>query len=230
MMILDILYDSLKYSFSNPKNILKLGLFELFSIFFIPSFFVSGYQYKIIKHSLNLMIHENTQMVELNGFKELFINGIKLYFVKLVYLIIPVSLMILLRLDIIQGLSYLALFTLLFVVMYCYSYVAIAHMIRHDSVRKAFNLKEITNIILNGIGIRVLVGLLIGFIIIYGGCGLFIDDFAYYLSIIINVHFVVFSHMVSVVSVILFLITALFFQPFFHIMVARISGMTYTDL
>ena len=65
-MIFDILCDSLKYTFSNPKNILKLGILELFSVFLIPAFFVSGYQYRIIDHSLSSVIGGDVQMVELN--------------------------------------------------------------------------------------------------------------------------------------------------------------------
>lgn len=103
-MILDIIYDSLKYSFSSPKTVLKLGVFELMSIFIVPIFVVSGYQFKIIDESLDFMIYDDVNIAQLNGFKTLFVNGLKIYFAKLIYLIVPIILLAFLCLGIIDDL------------------------------------------------------------------------------------------------------------------------------
>ena len=228
-MIFDILCDSLKYTFSNPKNILKLGILELFSVFLIPAFFVSGYQYRIIDHSLSSVIGGDVQMVELNGFKELFFNGIKVYAVKVIYLLIPLLLMFVLNLDFIHGALDFILFAILFVLAFSYGYIAIAHMVKKNSFKKAFNLNEINHIILNQIGLRLIFGVLIGFIVIYSGLGLFLDDFVRFLNLFITADITIFSFSIDLAGIVTMIIFGLFVQPFLHILVARIVGMVYMD-
>lgn len=228
-MIIDVLCDSLKYSFSNPKNILKLGLFELFSVFFIPAFFVSGYQYKIIEHSLDSIIGGDDQMVEFNGFKELFFNGIKVYVVKVIYLLIPLVVVFLLRWDVVHGAFEFIVFSILFVLTYSYGYIAIAHMIKKNSFKKAFNLNEINHIIISQIGLKLVLGVLIGFVIIYSGLGVFLDDFVSLLNLFITVDITIFSFSIDLAGFVVLIIFGLFVQPFLHVLVARITGMVYMD-
>lgn len=225
-MILDIIYDSLKYSFSSPKTVLKLGVFELMSIFIVPIFVVSGYQFKIIDESLDFMIYDDVNIAQLNGFKTLFVNGLKIYFAKLIYLIVPIILLAFLCLGIIDDLIGSIVSILLFAILYCFCYVAIPNMVKYNSFKKAFDLKEIHNIIKSNLGYKLLFGVFIAFALIYHVCNVLLRESLCYVDSFLNIDFMVFSS-ISLAALISFIVTGLIIQPFMHILVARISGLLY---
>lgn len=85
-MILNILNDSIRYTFSNPKTFIKIILCEIFSAFIIPFLIICGFQYKIIEDSLENIIFEDSKLSELTGIKKLLKDGVKVFFVKFTYL------------------------------------------------------------------------------------------------------------------------------------------------
>jgi Protein of unknown function (DUF4013) len=107
MDISGIIKESLRYPFSDWKNILILGIFvvissiignaislgytnnyvifSLIGVGFIAGLFVNGYIFKIIKTSL----HEENKPPEFNALINMFIDGIKVFIVSIVYLAAP---------------------------------------------------------------------------------------------------------------------------------------------
>lgn len=107
MDISGIIKDSFRYPFSDWKNILILGIFVVISsiignaislgytnnyvifllicVGFITGLFVNGYMFKIIKTSLN----EENKPPEFNAWINMFIDGIKVFIVSIVYLAVP---------------------------------------------------------------------------------------------------------------------------------------------
>lgn len=107
----EIVKDAVKYPFSDWKKIFILGIIVLLSninrinplfgstmeliiilsiIGFLISFFARGYQYRILKSS----ILEISKLPDFNSWKEMFIDGLKVFLVSIVYLI-PAILIIL---------------------------------------------------------------------------------------------------------------------------------------
>jgi len=99
----NIIKDSLRYPFSDWKKIIIFGFILLFSrvttfffqfrLYMITSllifligvlilFFLLGYEFKIIKSTFN----GAKELPKLNDWTDMFISGIKIYIVRLVYL------------------------------------------------------------------------------------------------------------------------------------------------
>ena len=104
MNMSEIIKDSLRYPFSDWKKILIFGFITLvssltaliffnhiinivtifiFLIGFFISFFILGYEYRIIKYTLN----GTTELPKFNSWNGMFKDGIKNYIVHLIYLI-----------------------------------------------------------------------------------------------------------------------------------------------
>ena len=116
-----IIKDSLKYPFTDWKNILILGIlvvvssiignaislgytnnyviFPLICVGFITGLFVNGYMFKIIKTSLN----EENKLPGFNAWINILIDGIKVFLVSIVYLVVPILIIILLILLLFTG-------------------------------------------------------------------------------------------------------------------------------
>ncbi|MBZ2166547.1 DUF4013 domain-containing protein [Methanobacterium spitsbergense] len=121
MDISGIIKDSLRYPFTDWKNILILGiivwvssiignaislgytsnyvLFPLICVGFITGLFVNGYMFKIIKTSLN----EENKPPEFNAWTNMLIDGMKVFLVSIVYLVVPILIIILLILLLFTG-------------------------------------------------------------------------------------------------------------------------------
>ncbi|AEG19091.1 hypothetical protein MSWAN_2083 [Methanobacterium paludis] len=84
----EISSNALKYSLSNFKKVLILGILTITSFLIIPGFLVLGYLFKILKESLNGF----DNLPEFNEWSKMFIDGLKVFFVILVYSIIPAAL------------------------------------------------------------------------------------------------------------------------------------------
>ena len=121
MDISGIIKDSLKYPFTDWKNILILGIlvvvssiignaislgytnnyviFPLICVGFITGLFVNGYMFKIIKTSLN----EENKLPGFNAWINMLIDGIKVFLVSIVYLAVPILIIMLLILLLFTG-------------------------------------------------------------------------------------------------------------------------------
>ena len=83
MNISDIISDSLKYPSSNWGKVLILGVICIASILIVPIFLVYGYVFRIIKATLAGM----DELPEFDEIGEMFIDGLKILVVGIVYAI-----------------------------------------------------------------------------------------------------------------------------------------------
>ncbi|MBQ8017866.1 MAG: DUF4013 domain-containing protein [Methanobrevibacter sp.] len=163
----------------------------------------------------------------LNNFKTLLKNGIKIFFVKFIYLIFPLVLFLLTVTGSIPRFAGLIITGVLFVVLYVYCFIAIANMVYHDSFKKAFALNEIS-IVKNNIGWLLLFGLLMTILFIFYGVTAFLDEFIIFLGNFININAILFDSF-TVYKLLLLLISSLTVQPFIDILTARIAGVIYEN-
>lgn len=226
-MLLNILNDSVRYTFSNPKTFAKVILCEIFSVFIIPILIICGLQYKIIEESLHSIILEQSKLPDLSNFKTLLKNGTKVFLVKLIYLFIAWILFFLTVTGSIPMLTGLIITGVLFVVLYTYCFIGIANMVYHDSFKKAFALNEIS-IVKNTIGWLLLFGLLMTILFIFYGVTAFLDEFIIFLGNFINIKIILFDSITLYKLLILF-ISSFTVQPFNNILTARIMGIIYEN-
>lgn len=83
MNVSDIISDSIKYPSSNWGKVLILGVICIASILVIPIFLVYGYVFRIIKATLAGM----DELPEFDEIGEMFIDGLKILVVSIVYAI-----------------------------------------------------------------------------------------------------------------------------------------------
>ncbi|WP_052331744.1 DUF4013 domain-containing protein [Methanobrevibacter oralis] len=76
-MILDIYKDSFEFSAKKITTLLVMGVLSFFGFLIIPLIIVTGYNYNVIKSSIEGMINGGDVPPEIEGFKSLFINGLK---------------------------------------------------------------------------------------------------------------------------------------------------------
>lgn len=191
MDISGIIGDALRYPFSDWKKILILGILILISSiataimfigtfvgiknvvvkilifligYFIFGFLINGYKFKIIKTSLEGV----AELPEFNNWFEIFINGIKVYIVVIVYLLPSILIIIFAGLYLLPTLvglganpssinvntilSFLTAATLVFIaflyvlIILPINYMAIAHMANNNTkLRSAFRFHDIIN-------------------------------------------------------------------------------------
>jgi hypothetical protein len=173
MNISEIVGDAVRYPFSDWKKILILGLLTLFAelntilqtlgfknsglilfsliVLVLVFFFIGGYQYRIIKSSLN-----NVKVLpEFNAWLGMFIDGVKVSIVGIIYLIPGILILIAGIFMLIQfgmvvpNLSSIILIliaVLYIIIIIPISYMAISYMADNDSkLGVAFRLRKILN-------------------------------------------------------------------------------------
>ena len=156
-MILDIYKDSLEYSAKDLKTLLILGVTYFLSFLFLPIFLIYGYSYRVTKISVEGMINGNDPLPEFDNVIDMFVDGIKVIIVYLVYALIPFILFFLFAFissfiggygeSVLMGIG-----TIITVVALLFAYVmsmfGVAHMANNgDSLSKAFAFNEIIEII-----------------------------------------------------------------------------------
>lgn len=237
-MILDIYKDSLEYASKDFDSILKLGIFTLFSFIFIPIFFIEGYSYRVIKVATNGMINGDEPLPKFGNWKDMFIDGLKVIVVKLIYLVVPVVIFYLASVFTNNiGVKILAVIisVILFIVLDMFSMVAIPNMAQNDSFKSAFDFEGIFNT-LSSIGWLRYFGFYIGLRIIEGVIELIV--FAVLLLIFLIFLGVgsisgIFASIdtVSVIGLVIILLFVLFnslvVQPFLTIFDSRSIGLVY---
>ncbi|MGZ7068489.1 MAG: DUF4013 domain-containing protein [Methanobacterium sp.] len=83
MNISDIVSDSIKYPSSNWGKVLILGVIIIASILIVPIFLLYGYLFRIIKATLAGL----DELPEFDEIGEMFIDGLKIFVVAIVYAI-----------------------------------------------------------------------------------------------------------------------------------------------
>lgn len=226
-MILNILNDSIRYTFSNPKTFIKIILCEIFSAFIIPFLIICGFQYKIIEDSLENIIFEDSKLSELTGIKKLLKDGVKVFFVKFTYLIIPTVLSFAIVLGLIPKLTCSVINIIIFVVLYIYCYIAIANMVYYNSFKKAFAITEIS-VVKNNIGLLILLGLIVSVLFIFYAITTLLDNSILFLGQFIDINTLIFPSF-PLHNLLFLIIANLTIQPFIDILTARIIGIIYEN-
>lgn len=156
-MILDIYKDSLEYSAKDLKTLLILGVTYFLSFLFLPIFLIYGYSYRVTKISVEGMINGNDPLPEFDNVIDMFVDGIKVVIVYLVYLLVPFIIFFLFAFlsssiggygeSVLMGIG--TIFTIVALLFaYVMSMFGVAHMANNgDSLSKAFAFNEIIEII-----------------------------------------------------------------------------------
>ena len=191
---------------------------------FIVSLFILGYQYAIVRFSID-------KKEDLPGFSDvssMFINGVKYFIVLVAYSIVPLLVMLL-------GLMFagdsslmsavMLIACLLFVVSFFLVIMAINNMIAYDSLKKAFDLSEILDNI-SGLGWGKYIGTVIFALIV-----LMIINVAvsFILSFLTVVFAAVINNQALIVSIFITIIEALFVSSYCAVFFSRVCGSIYRE-
>ena len=88
-MILDIYKDSFEYSAKDWKTLIILGVCCFFSFLLIPAFLITGYNYRVIGTAVHGVINGRDPLPEFDDLIDMFVDGVKVVIVQIVYFIIP---------------------------------------------------------------------------------------------------------------------------------------------
>lgn len=83
--------DAMKYPSKDFKKVIILGLLMLISFLIIPAFMVTGYIFRVIKWSIAGV----EDLPEFDEWGKMFIDGLKIFVVEVVYFLVPVLIMFL---------------------------------------------------------------------------------------------------------------------------------------
>lgn len=190
---------------------------------FIMALFIMGYQYDIVKFSI-------AKKDELPGFNDILgmlINGIKYFIVTLAYNVVPI---IVLGIGIVaagesSALPVIVLISmLLFIIAFFLLIMALNNMIAHDSLKKAFDLREIIDNISN-LGWGKYIGIVLFTIIVY----MIIMAAVNFILTILTAIFAVSLSNALIVSVIIAIIEGLFIDSYGSLFYNRVCGSIYRE-
>ncbi len=156
-MILDIYKDALEYSAKDWKTLVILGVICLFSFLLLPAFLITGYNYRVINTAVHGIINGRDPLPDFDDLIEMFVDGVKVVIVQILYLIVPVIIFLVFAIvsGQLTGVASTALMligcliTLIVGVAACLmSQMGICHMAYNDGAfSKAFAISEIKEVI-----------------------------------------------------------------------------------
>ena len=121
----------------------------------IPIFLFLGYEYRILEISTHGMINGTDKVPEFNNLKEMLINGVKIFLVKFVYFAVPILILAVTTTPFLDNISGGIIQTagatismILAIILYFVSFISLSNMAAHDNFKKAFDFKEIKEVIL----------------------------------------------------------------------------------
>lgn len=174
-MILDIYKDALEYSFQDGKRLVKLGIICLFNFLVLPIFLELGYSYRVTKVAVKGMINGEDALPNFDDAISMFIDGLKVFVVKFVYMIVPIIIFAVLTYvgGVVGGtagsvITFIAavIGIVLGIICYILSDLGICHMANLDeALSTAFDVKALREVA-DSIGWLRLIGFYIGLIII----------------------------------------------------------------
>lgn len=156
-MILDIYKDSLEYSAQDWKTLVILGLMAVLSIFLLPGFLISGYNYRVIGTAVHGIINGKDPLPEFNDLVSMFVDGIKVVIVQIAYVLVPIIVFLIFVL-IASNLSGIlsvvtmiigSVITFILIIICCLMVqMGLCHMAYNDGAfSKAFAVKELMKVI-----------------------------------------------------------------------------------
>ncbi len=191
---------------------------------FIVSLFIMGYQYKIIGFSID-------RKDDLPGFEDIvgmLIKGIKYFFVTILYGI-PSMILLFLAIMVTNNSSAWPVLMVLsiFVGLICYSVLIMAlnNMVAHDSLKKAFDFREIIDNISNlgwGKYLGTVIFTVIVFMIINLAVGIILSFLTVIFAAAINNQAIVISTVISAIE-------ALFVTSYCSVFFNRVCGSIYRE-
>ena len=192
-------------------------------ISFIITLFVMGYQYNVVRFAID-------KKEGLPGFTDItntFVNGIKFFIVAIAYYIIPAAVLfigILLSGDS-SALPIVVLISLiLFIVAYFLQIMAVNNMVANDSLKKAFDLREITEKIAN-LGWGKYIGIILFTLIVF----MIVNVAAGYILSFITLFFAIAINKAIIVSVVVGILEGLFITSYTSIFYNRVCGLIYRE-
>ncbi len=190
---------------------------------FIVTLFIWGYQYDIIKFSID----NKSDLPGVSDILGMFIKGIKYFIVTLAYIIIPVIVFIV-GIILAGNSSAAAAVTLILVVLLVIAYflliMALNNMIAHDDIRKAFDFRQITDNISN-LGWGKYIGIILFTFIVM----MIISVAVGFVMSIIGFGFEIAINQVTVVSVVIAIIEGLFIDSYMGLFFNRVCGSVYRE-
>ena len=211
----------------NISQLPNLDIYLAFAILiigFIVALFIMGYQYNVIDFSIN-------RKEDLPGFGDIvgmFVKGVKYFIVSLIYAI-P-SMIVLFLAILVTGNSslwpvlMLISFALL-VICYFLMVMALNNMVAHDSIKKAFDFRQIVDNISNlgwGKYIGTIIFTLIVFMIINMAVGVILSFLSVIFAAAIN-------NQAIAVSAFITIIEALFVSSYCSVFFNRVCGSVYRE-
>ena len=190
---------------------------------FIVTLFIWGYQYDIIKFSID-------NKSDLPGFSDIlgmFIKGIKYFIVTLAYIIIPIIVFIvgiILAGNSTAAAAVTLILVALLVIAYFFLIMALNNMIAHDDIRKAFDFRQITDNISN-LGWGKYIGIILFTLIVM----MIISVAVGFVMSIIGLGFEIAINQVTVVSVVIAIIEGLFIDSYMGLFFNRVCGSVYRE-
>lgn len=206
-----------------PANDIYL-IVGLSIVSFIVALFIMGYQYDVIKFSID-------KKDDLPGFNDIFgmlIKGIKYFIAGIAYYVIPI--IVLVGGITLAGNSSLLLViilisALLFIIAYFLQIMAINNMVAYDSLKKAFDFREITDNISN-LGWGKYIGIVIFTIIIFM---IIMVAVSFILSFITVALAATISNQAVIISFVIAIIEGLFVDSYASIFLNRVCGSIYRE-
>ena len=190
----------------------------------IVTLFILGYQYDLIKFSID-------KKQDLPGFGDIlgmFLNGIQYFLVIVAYNIIPLIILIG-GIMLIGDSSIFPVVTLisilLFIIAYFIQIMALNNMIAHDNIKKAFDLREIMDNISN-LGWGKYIGIILFTILVYM---IIMAAAGFILSIISVLFAATINNQAVVISFVIAIIEGLFVDSYMTVFFNRVCGSIYRE-
>ena len=219
--VLALVKGTLSFRFSQipPNDIYIIAALTVIS--FIISLIILGYQYIVIKFSIDA----NNNLPEFGDIANLLVNGLKYFAVSLIYNIIP-TIVLIAGVELIQDVDYIMsiISFILFLICNFLLIMALANMIDSNEFKKAFDLKEITDKI-SKLGWVKYIGIILFTIIIYGIIMLALGIILMFISMLIAVAI----NQAMIIASILLIIDGLFIMPYISVFFNKVYGSIYRE-
>ena len=193
-------------------------------ISFIITLFIFGYQYDIVKFS----IEKKEGLPGFNDVSGMFVKGIKYFLVTLAYNIIPIIVLmggIALVGDSSIFIAIALISMLLFIIAFFLLIMALNNMIAYDDLRKAFDFSEITGNIAN-LGWGKYIGIIVFTLIVYM---IIMVAVSFILSFLTVVFAATLSNQAIIISLVISVIEGLFVDSYGALFYNRVCGSIYRE-
>ena len=198
--------------------------FAILIIGFIVVLFILGYQYNVLDFS----IRKKEELPGFGNVVEMFVRGVKYFIVSIIYAIPPMIVLFLAILvtgnSSIWPVLMLISFALL-VICYFLLIMALSNMVAHDSLKNAFDFRQIIDNISNlgwGKYIGTILFTLIVFMIINFAVGIILSFLTVMFAAAINNQAVVVSAFITIIE-------ALFISSYCSVFLNRVCGSVYRE-